>query len=575
MINKKLTEPWTSIGTILGQPVIDSYTFYLKKYKAKKGDIIAAEAKLPTGEGKVIDVIVWGRIAEIISSNDFLPNEATKELTEENINIQDTILPLTKNDSICMVKNLGYTKNQVGEKMLLLPITYPVAPGGTIKYPAKKDLASLLNAEMNSKNPILIGSLVARADINVFVSADNMVSKHVLVIGMTSSGKSVATRRIMRELMYKDYPIVIIDPHGDYLGIVKQAKKLFPKHAIKLFYPKISAPVNNKEVIFALIEKLGKKLTDPQYDFLNWLLDNIAYESGQNLTNYINVLIQRANTAAANKRNRSTSGLNGISNTGATTMGVVARSLRVVESKLKRMEKDNKENMNKFPHLKFEELPDSYSQPENIVAKSQVSILYLKGYESLPSSTIVSILLENLFNHRSAGNKTIPPFFTIVEEAQNFIPSRSEGQDGYPSVETIKKISTEGRKFGVGLMIVTQRPYKIDETVCSQMNSYIILRLKNERDQRFVKNTMENWDDEQAKQLPNFANGQGIVSGQITNLPLTVKIKFDADLINSDLGDENFISDVQNWKDSEKTKKKREFSKNFEKVFKSDQRRPN
>ena len=575
MINKKLTEPWTSIGTILGQPVIDSYTFYLKKYKAKKGDIIAAEAKLPTGEGKVIDVIVWGRIAEIISSNDFLPNEATKELTEENINIQDTILPLTKNDSICMVKNLGYTKNQVGEKMLLLPITYPVAPGGTIKYPAKKDLASLLNAEMNSKNPILIGSLVARADINVFVSADNMVSKHVLVIGMTSSGKSVATRRIMRELMYKDYPIVIIDPHGDYLGIVKQAKKLFPKHAIKLFYPKISAPVNNKEVIFALIEKLGKKLTDPQYDFLNWLLDNIAYESGQNLTNYINVLIQRANTAAANKRNKSTSGLNGISNTGATTMGVVARSLRVVESKLKRMEKDNKENMNKFPHLKFEELPDSYSQPENIVAKSQVSILYLKGYESLPSSTIVSILLENLFNHRSAGNKTIPPFFTIVEEAQNFIPSRSEGQDGYPSVETIKKISTEGRKFGVGLMIVTQRPYKIDETVCSQMNSYIILRLKNERDQRFVKNTMENWDDEQAKQLPNFANGQGIVSGQITNLPLTVKIKFDADLINSDLGDENFISDVQNWKDSEKTKKKREFSKNFEKVFKSDQRRPN
>ncbi len=77
MLNKKITEPWTSIGTILGQPVIDSYTFYLKKYKAKKGDIVAAEAKLPTGEGKVIDVIVWGRITEIISSNDFLPNEAT------------------------------------------------------------------------------------------------------------------------------------------------------------------------------------------------------------------------------------------------------------------------------------------------------------------------------------------------------------------------------------------------------------------------------------------------------------------------------------------------------------------
>ena len=66
MLNKKITEPWTSIGTILGQPVIDSYTFYLKKnYKAKKGDIVAAEAKLPTREGKVVDVIVWGKITEI------------------------------------------------------------------------------------------------------------------------------------------------------------------------------------------------------------------------------------------------------------------------------------------------------------------------------------------------------------------------------------------------------------------------------------------------------------------------------------------------------------------------------
>ena len=101
--------------------------------------------------------------------------------------------------------------------------------------------------------------------------------------------------------------------------------------------------------------------------------------------------------------------------------------------------------------------------------------MYLKGYESLPSSTIVSILLDTLFNHRSVGGKIIPPFFTVLEEAQNFIPSRSEGQEGYPSVSTIKKIATEGRKFGAGLMLVSQRPYRLDETVCAQMNSYILL----------------------------------------------------------------------------------------------------
>ena len=121
-------------------------------------------------------------------------------------------------------------------------------------------------------------------------------------------------------------------------------------------------------------------------------------------------------------------------------------------------------------------------------------------------------------------------------------------------------------------MLVSQRPYRLDETVCSQMNSYIILRLKNERDQNFVKKTMENWDNEEAKQLPNFANGQGIVSGQITNIPLTVQIKFDNDLINDDISDEDFINDVKNWKDTNVSKSKKLLSNQFDKIFKSDQR---
>ncbi len=571
---KKLSDPWISVGTILGQTTIDDYTFHLQKFKAKKGDIVASEAKLPTGDGRIIEVIVWGRIMEISSTNEFLPNEATKELTDGNILIQNTILPLTKNDAICIVKNLGYTENVSGKKLSLRPLNYPVAPGGSVKYPASKDLENLLNGELKGKNPIYIGNLVARKDVDVSVSADNMVSRHVLVIGMTGSGKSVWVRRAVRELMQKQYPILIIDPHGDNLGIVQKAKKLFPKHKIKLFYPKISAPKNNREVINTLIEKLGNKLTDPQHEFLNWLLTNIEYEGGSSLIQYITTLIQRSNAAAENKRNKKSIVGAGNVSAGATTMGVVSRSLRRVLRKLQEMEQSNTSNRETFPHLKFEELPDPYSQPDKIIQKSQVSILYLKGYESLPSSTIVSILLETLFNHRSVGRKAIPPFFTVLEEAQNFIPSRSEGQEGYPSVATIKKIATEGRKFGSGLMLVSQRPYRLDETVCAQMNSYIILRLKNERDQRFVKNTMENWDNEESKQLPNFANGQGIVSGQITSLPLTVQIKFDDDLTNDDIGDEDFISDVEKWNDSEMTKKRQEYANNLDKVYDNDQRIP-
>ena len=238
---KNISSTWQNIGTIIGDTNIDGYKFYLKQFKAKKGDIIATEAQIPSGNGNVINVIVWGRIADIYSYNDFLPNEATKALTEKEINIEDTILPMTTNDAICIVKNIGYTtsRNYLNDNYDLRPMNYPVLTGTSVKYPATEDLISLLNSGMKKKNPIYIGNLITRQDVKVFVSADEMVSRHVLVIGMTGAGKSVWVRRAVRELMQLLYPILIIDPHGDNLGSVQKAKILFPDTIIKLFYPKI------------------------------------------------------------------------------------------------------------------------------------------------------------------------------------------------------------------------------------------------------------------------------------------------------------------------------------------------
>ena len=162
-------------------------------------------------------------------------------------------------------------------------------------------------------------------------------------------------------------------------------------------------------------------------------------------------------------------------------------------------------------HLKFEELPDSATEPEKIISKGQMSILYLKGYETLPASAIVSIVLENLFRHRQEVNEEIAPFFTIIEEAHNFIPSRSENKDDIPSVGTIRKVISEGRKFGTGVMIISQRPSRVDETIASQCNSQVVFRIVNQKDQRATTRDSETLSNDDAKQLPNLANGQGII----------------------------------------------------------------
>lgn len=177
-----------------------------------------------------------------------------------------------------------------------------------------------------------------------------------------------------------------------------------------------------------------------------------------------------------------------------------------------------------------------------------MSIFYLAGYDHLNQSTIVSIVLEALFAHRSTLSDVIPPFQAVIEEAHNFIPSRPEGTDETPSLPTIRKVITEGRKFGTGLVLISQRPSRLDETTLAQCNSFLVLRLVNPRDKSFVRSVMENLSEADAGILQSFRPGQGIVSGQAVRFPLLVKVDFDADLASDAIGDEDFISHAAKWK---------------------------
>ena len=557
---------WKPIGTVLGETDIDQFYFSLKNYKAKKGDIVTTESRVPSSEGKIIPVTVWGKISTIESSNAFFPTEAAQELTNEDIDIRDTILPTTRDELICKVIILGYTKDE-DKNTKLLPLNYPVRPAATVKYPSSEDVENLLISDLNSLHPIYIGSLLAREAVKIRIDADNLVSRHVSIFGMSGSGKTVMVRRIMHEMLSKKYPMLVLDIHGDYLGFIQKQKKLYPDNKIKLFYPNPSVNSEDKEIIYTLIDKLGKSLTDPQKDFLNSLLEKVKYEGGS-LLKYIKLLNSKSKEFAS-------TGSTSFKNIRPASMYVVARSLGQVAKKLENMEQTNFRHRKKMNNLKFEELPDPATEPEKIVSKGQLSILYLKGYETLPASAIVSILLENLFKHRQEVNEEIPPFLTVVEEAHNFIPSRSENKDDLPSVETIRKVITEGRKFGTGIMIISQRPSRLDETIASQCNSQIIFRMVNQKDQKATRDRSETLDVDDSKQLPNLANGQGIISGQVVNFSLPVQIKFDEQLINEDIGNENFIDTVDNWDDKESVKLRKKFAKDFSNIAEIDNRRPN
>jgi DNA helicase HerA-like ATPase len=250
-------------------------------------------------------------------------------------------------------------------------------------------------------------------------------------------------------------------------------------------------------------------------------------------------------------------------------MWAVRRSLNIVHARLDRMRKTSKmmRQSPKLRGLKFEPLPNPFSQPEKIITPSQTSILYLGGYDHITQCSIAAITLETLFDFRANLTNRIAPFMTVIEEAHTFIPSAREGTtDDAVSLPVVRRVITEGRKFGTGLMLISQRPSRLDETIVSQCNSFLILRLVNPRDQTFVRAIMENLTESDARMIPGFGPGQGIVSGQVVRFPLPVKVKMDEDLLNSEIGDEDFFEQMEAWEPDVDAETRRQMAESMGRV---------
>jgi hypothetical protein len=527
----------TKIGNVVGNTSPQEYTFYLKSMAAKLGDLVCVEIEVPPDSSAIgkEKVLVWGRITELQRFNPFLPAEAGIELADEGLDLLDTVLSNSRDQIEATVLVLGAT--HLNDFKNLMPLSYPVQPGALVLLPSADAVKTILIGDDAETHRLRVGTLIGRKDIEVKLKTNILIARHMAILAMTGGGKTVVARRIIRELLHAKYPLVILDPHGDYLGFWEK-RGLFKENSIKLFYPNLIVNEKNRDMISFLVGQMTQGFSDPQKDKFQEALDNIQLSSNREvrIRDFIDELMQE---------------LSGLSAQSRGTIPAVKRGLRFVKTQMATMEASNsllRERLKAFP---FEPMPDPITAPEKFVAPGQASIIYLGGYDHLTQSTIVALILKSLFEARSSMRNKIPPFLTVVEEAHNFIPSHGEGQTETPSVDIIRKVITEGRKFGVGLLLISQRPSRLDETTLSQCNSFIVLRLVNPRDQTFVEKVMENMTKSDSRLLPGFGPGQGIVSGQVIRFPLVVKFDFDSELASTGLGDEDFLAAIKTWEKSQ------------------------
>ena len=165
----------------------------------------------------------------------------------------------------------------------------------------------------------------------------------------------------------------------------------------------------------------------------------------------------------------------------------------------------------------FSDIPTSV---HDLVVPAKASILNLRGIPPNVQEVIVYKIVNDLFTARKHGD--IPPFFLVIEEAHNFVPERSFGEA--KSSQILRNVAAEGRKFGLGLCAVTQRPARLDKNVLAQCTTQVILKLTNPNDLKMVSNSAEGITSETEREIQNINVGTAMVIG-LVDMPLFVDVR--------------------------------------------------
>lgn len=180
---------------------------------------------------------------------------------------------------------------------------------------------------------------------------------------------------------------------------------------------------------------------------------------------------------------------------------------------------------------KTEDFEEILKQFLGYIDKSNITIIDLSGIPFEVLSISVSLVSRLVFDfafhysklkHKKDEQNDIP-FMIVCEEAHNYIP-KSGGAEYNASKKSIERIAKEGRKYGLSLMVVSQRPSEVSETIFSQCNNFIALRLTNVNDQNYVKALMPDNSNAIADILPNLGQGECIIVGDAALIPSIVKL---------------------------------------------------
>jgi hypothetical protein len=483
---------------------------------------------------------------------------------------------------------------------------------GVIQYPTPDDEVHLVTiddlkiiySEIDKKSSLTIGQISASESLPAHIDLNKFLSRHSAIVGSTGSGKSNTVSIILEAIasnkQYKSSRILLIDPHGEYNETLKKYSKVFKvnadlsKEETELHIPFWALPFNElfstfpgvlKETAMDSIRsdiqerkiESSKTLTKPPKEHsinadspISFSLNKLWYDLDdfeKQVFNKVEVskgnfelqLEDRINDGDADNlipsRHKPPAPGGGNPNLNKSAMGILTylngMRNRITDDRYKFLFKpgDYKPNIHGKSTKDLDTLLSDWLNHDK-----QVTILDLSGIPSeiitSISGTIIKIIYDSLFwgQELNVGGRK-QPILIALEEAHSYLKA---GEDSISS-RTVQSIAKEGRKYGVGLLLITQRPSELDETVLSQLGTLIALRMTNSKDRSHVGSAMPDDLNDLVSLLPSLRTGEGLIMGEAVKIPS--RVKFDkvpfAPKSSDPLVSERWILDKPNSKEYE------------------------
>lgn len=388
---------------------------------------------------------------------------------------------------------------------------YPV-PGSDVYAVSSADLKQVYAAD--GRMNVEIGTVFPTKDIRGSLYIDAMLGKHFALLGSTGTGKSTSAALILHKIcdVAPEGHIVMIDPHGEYSAAFKTNGALFDVNNLALPY----WMMNFSEHCEVFVTSKGDE-KQMDCDILSRCL--LQARSKNRIAESVGKLTVDAPIPYL---------LSDLTNIIQNEMGKLDKAsssapfLRL-KGKIEEMKADPRYNFMFSGMLVGDTMGDFISKIFRLPGMGKpISIIDVSGVPSDITATVVAVLSRLVFDYAIwSRNEPQRPILLVCEEAHRYVPSERNAHKSSVG-KILGRIAKEGRKYGVSLGLITQRPSDLAEGVLSQCGTIIAMRLNNERDQAFVKAAMPEGARGFLDTIPALRNRECIVCGEGVSIPIRV-----------------------------------------------------